>query len=66
MQAEGGAGPRTLTALRPSSSPSGRRRTGLLEESVAAETDMPAYLISPGVAAVELIHSRGRSLFLPD
>ena len=49
-----------------SSSPSGSRETGLPEKSAAERTDMSAYLVSPGVTAVELMHSQGKSLFLPD
>lgn len=53
-------------ALGASGSPAGSKKTGLLEELASARIDVSAYLLSPGVAAVELMHSQGRSLFLPD
>lgn len=62
----GGAGCRTLTALGAGGSPAGSEETGLLEESASARAAASAYLLSPGVAAVELTCSRDMSLFLPD
>lgn len=62
----GGAAARTLTAPGAGVSPAGSKKTGLPEESAAARTDARAYLLSPSAAAVELMCSRGRSLFLPD
>lgn len=39
---------------------------GWPETSGAERTDMSAYLVCPGVTAVELMHSQGKNLFLPD